>query len=77
MDISERPNRIQNRDPKLGFFIHLGVYVVVNAGLAALNLINNPNHLWFYWVLLGWGAGILLHAFLAFFTGHGRSAKAG
>ena len=48
------------------FWIHLAVFVVVNAGLTTLNLVQTPDKLWFYWVLLGWGAGILLHASQAF-----------
>lgn len=45
-----------------GFWIHLGVYVVVNSGLAALNLTRNPDHKWVLWVIGGWGLGLLLHA---------------
>ncbi|WP_417847573.1 2TM domain-containing protein [Thalassoglobus sp.] len=41
---------------------HCIVYIAVNSGLTALNLIRNPDHLWFYWPLAGWGAGLLLHA---------------
>jgi hypothetical protein len=44
-----------------GFLIHLLVYIVVVGGLAALNMITNPNHLWFSWVLIGWGIGLAAH----------------
>ena len=44
-----------------GFLIHLLVYVVVVSGLAALNLIINPTHLWFLWVLLAWGIALAAH----------------
>ena len=47
--------------PLRGFVIHLCVYVVVIAGLAALNLIRNPSHLWFLWVLIGWGIILAAH----------------
>jgi 2TM domain len=43
------------------FFIHLGVFVVVVGVLAALNLYRNPDHLWFVWVLAGWGIGVAAH----------------
>jgi 2TM domain len=49
-------------DPALrGFLIHLAAYVVVVAGLAVLNLIRNPDHIWFVWVLAGWGVGLAAH----------------
>jgi hypothetical protein len=44
-----------------GFLIHLLVYIIVVGGLAALNMIINPNHLWFLWVLGGWGLGLAAH----------------
>ncbi len=44
------------------FYIHLLVFVLVNAGLLAMNSIRQPDKMWSYWVFLGWGAGILLHA---------------
>ena len=50
-----------------GLYIHLGVFVIVNAALFAINMITNPDTLWFYWPLLGWGVGVALHVF-AFFT---------
>ncbi len=46
-----------------GFYIHLIVYVVVNAGLFALNAITRGNGgWWFYWPLAAWGIGLLVHA---------------
>ena len=48
------------------FWIHLAAYVVVNAGLVTLNLVTQPDKLWVHWVLLGWGAGLLLNAFQVF-----------
>ena len=45
-----------------GFYVHLTTFVVVNAFLIILNLITSPDSLWFYWVLLGWGIGLIAHA---------------
>jgi hypothetical protein len=53
-------------DAKIGFYIHLAVFVVVNAGLAAINLSTPSDILWFQWPLLGWGLGLVLHALLVF-----------
>lgn len=59
---------------KNGFWIHLVVFLVVNAGLTTLNFVRSPDKLWFLWVLGGWGAGLLLNGFCAF---SGRCAKKG
>ena len=45
-----------------GFYVHLATFIVVNAFLIILNLITSPDSLWFYWVLLGWGIGLIAHA---------------
>lgn len=49
-----------------GFYYHLLVFGVINAGLTAINLIASPGRLWFYWPLLGWGVWLALHAFGTF-----------
>jgi hypothetical protein len=53
-----------------GFYTHLLVYVVVNTGLFLINLLTRSDDggWWFFWPLLGWGIGLLVHA-LATFTG--------
>src|ERR1700730_17777043 len=43
------------------FFCHGMIYAVVNGLLAALNLLKNPEHLWFPWVIFGWGIGLFAH----------------
>lgn len=48
-----------------GFFIHLGVFVVVMAGLVALNWAMHDQW-WVQWVFLGWGLGVLFHALAVF-----------
>ena len=40
--------------------------MIVNAGLTTMNLVRNPNRLWFYWPLIGWGAGLVLHAWIVY-----------
>ena len=44
------------------FLIHLAAFVVVTAGLAAINLWFAPQYPWFIWVLIGWGASVATHA---------------
>lgn len=55
------------KERRLGLIIHFVVYLLVNIGLAALNLTRNPQHLWFYWVAIGWGLGVIGHAAAYFF----------
>jgi hypothetical protein len=35
---------------------------VVNLFLLVINLVTSPRYLWFFWVLLGWGIGVVAHA---------------
>ena len=51
------------------FYIHLVVYVLGNLFLFLLNIIVSPASLWFYWPLLGWSFGIVVHAFDVFASG--------
>ena len=49
-----------------GFYGNLIAYVVVNIGLMVLNLLTSPNHLWFFWPMLGWGIGVVFHGLKVF-----------
>jgi len=44
------------------FYRNLLTYVGVNILLIIINLITSPGNLWFYWVTIFWGIGIVLHA---------------
>ncbi len=48
---------------RLGFYVHLAVYVVANTGLIVGNLVFTPGFLWFLFPLLAWGAGLGVHLF--------------
>ncbi|MGE3229952.1 MAG: 2TM domain-containing protein [Hyphomicrobium sp.] len=48
-----------------GFYTHFIVFLSVIAGLALVNLVSG-DAFWIQWVVLGWGIGIALHAFLIF-----------
>ena len=45
------------------FYIHVSVYLIVNAGLFGINMLSDSDSLWFYWPLLGWGIGVAIHGF--------------
>jgi hypothetical protein len=48
-------------ETQLAFYRHAMIYVVANVLLAILNFLKSPDHLWFPWVILGWGIGLLAH----------------
>lgn len=49
-----------------GVAVHLFVYLAVNALLIVINLRTSPDNLWSIWPVLGWGAGLAAHAWLAY-----------
>ncbi len=53
-------------EAKIGFYIHLVVYVGVNVLLMIINLASSPEYLWFKWPLMGWGIGVFFHAMSIF-----------
>jgi hypothetical protein len=57
-----------------GFFLHLFVYVAVNALLIIVNLLYMPNYYWFLFPLIGWGLLVLAHAYVAFYRKHGSAS---
>jgi predicted membrane channel-forming protein YqfA (hemolysin III family) len=48
------------------FTVHLFAYLATVLILFFVNLTVTPNVWWFYWVALGWGAGIIAHGWCAF-----------
>jgi hypothetical protein len=45
-----------------GFYGHLMSYVIVNSGLAVLNLVTYPQYWWFLYPVVFWGIGLGVHA---------------
>lgn len=63
----ERYQKAQKRVNEIkGFYGNLISYIVVNLGFLAINLLTSPEHLWFYWPMLGWGIGVLFHGMKVF-----------
>ena len=60
---------------KMAFYVHLAVYLFVNALLIAINLLASAGRLWFQWPLLGWGIGVFVHAIVAFVLPKGAGMK--
>lgn len=62
------------------YYLHLLMYLVTNAGCAAINLYASPDKLWFVGTLLFWGIGLLVHTLTIFvfdkyFTGEWELAQ--
>jgi len=73
MENNEAYNRAKaSVEAKVGFFIHLSVYIVVNVALIIINISISSEYLWFKWPLIGWGIGVLFHA-LGVFVFSGRT----
>ncbi|MFN3231502.1 MAG: 2TM domain-containing protein [Alphaproteobacteria bacterium] len=62
-------------EAKIGFYIHLGVFICVNALLIGVNLAMTPDNLWFVWPLVGWGIGIFFHGLTVFLFASGGKVK--
>ena len=58
-------------EAKLGFYIHLPIYIVVSIVLVAINVQSPVEYLWFKWPVMGWGIGVIFHA-IAVFVFEGR-----
>jgi hypothetical protein len=48
------------------FYGHIVSYIFVNIGLAVLNIVTSPQHLWFLYPALGWGIGLAIHGIKTF-----------
>ena len=53
-------------EARMGFYIHLTVYLIVNTFLAILNLSLTNNYFWAIWPILGWGIGLIVHGLNTF-----------
>lgn len=60
---------------KIGFLIHLTVYLAVNSGLVLFNLLLVPAKIWAFWPLFGWGIGLLFHGLAVFLHAPGAAWK--
>lgn len=53
-------------EAKVGFYVHLSVYVAVILLLSVINFLSSSSTIWFHWPLLGWGIAVVLHALAVF-----------
>ena len=60
-------------EAKKGFFGHLSAYVSVGIFFFVMNMLTDPFDLWFFFPMLPWGIGLLIH-YLAVFGFPGSKA---
>lgn len=67
--------KIANRraNVKLGFYIHLTVFMTVNLLMLSINLLTTPNFFWAAFPFLGWGIGLALHGLGIFVFGDAKN----
>ena len=58
----QKANRKMKMDQtKIGFKVHLTVYILVNILLIKVNLLFVSAFYWFVFPLIGWGIGVAMH----------------
>lgn len=66
LSLSTRQQALARVKSRRDFGGHLVAYVVINAFLVAIWALTGAGYFWPVWVLAGWGAGLVLHAWTAF-----------
>ncbi len=65
MNDHDRYERARQRVQQIKeFYTHLTAYILVNALLIAISVLNGEY--WFFWPLFGWGIGVVAHAINVF-----------
>lgn len=52
------------------FYLHLAVFVAVQAALVGIWALAGGGYPWFLFALLGWGIGVVAHGATAFLMAH-------
>ena len=60
-DYKRAYRKIEIEDAKMGFIIHLIVYILVNVILIYVNIIYVPKVIWFFYPLAGWSIFLIIH----------------
>jgi hypothetical protein len=61
-----RAKVLRRAHARVGFRWHAMLFVMVNLALYAIDRAYTPSTQWFVWPLLGWSAGLAMHAFAIF-----------
>ncbi|HBL12422.1 MAG TPA: hypothetical protein DD379_13635 [Cyanobacteria bacterium UBA11162] len=57
----EQQQLIRRSRRRLGFKLHLILYLVVSASLILLNLATTPRYFWSIFPVSGWGLGVIMY----------------
>jgi hypothetical protein len=60
-DLELRRRATRRADLRLALRSHIATFVVVNAGLFAIDWFTGGGINWAYWPLFGWGIGLVAH----------------
>lgn len=52
---------VQGRIGRRGFALHAILYVLANVAFVLINVLGNSDVIWFPYVMVGWGIGVLIH----------------
>jgi len=66
-DLDKLARRRANR--KLRFYVHAGIFAVVNTTLYLAGAQETPLLTWHAWPFIGWSVGLSIHFFFAFLYG--------
>ena len=58
---------------KKSFYSHLASYLMMSIFFFVLNALTSFGDWWFYWPLLGWGIGLVMHYFRVFGVSRSRT----
>ena len=65
---------IKRVQARMGFLVHLAMYIVANVGFIVIWSLTGRGYPWFMWPALGWGIGLLAHA-IGMLLGPGSDAE--
>lgn len=68
MDIQEARQKAKEKvEAKIGFAIHLSIFIAAIVLLTFTNIRSSPAFLWVKWLLIAWGLALVIHT-LSLFT---------
>jgi len=66
MTDEQRERAINRIRAKRGFWLHFGIYLLVNALLVLVWALTDTEYFWPGWVMFGWGIGVAAHGLSVF-----------
>ena len=74
MNNSEKYLKAKKRaESKVGFYIHLAIYLVISIMLVFINYTTSTEYFWYKWPIMGWGLAVVVHGLNVFFLSGGNT----